>query len=247
MAKKSVKPIVKQPVLPVVVKPGEQEKPKIALIFDDLGENIRDVRNIASLNIPVTVSVIPGLRFSQEAAYAAAGKGFSVLIHLPLAPKREEKFRTNKYQFISSSSSHRKNEFLLRSYLNAIRVAIGVNNHMGSQATENYELMEMVLKEVKLKKLIFIDSHTSPNSVVCAVARKIGLPCMVNDGFVDSVPGEEAITKKIIMLIDKAKQKGKIIIIAHPHKTTIEMLKKQIITWEGQVDFVTIKDYFELD
>jgi polysaccharide deacetylase 2 family uncharacterized protein YibQ len=47
-------------------------------------------------------------------------------------------------------------------------------------------------------------------------------------------------------LIEKAEQKGKIIVIAHPKRITINFLKKKLPTLQKRVDFITIEDYFDL-
>jgi hypothetical protein len=233
-------------ILPIANKKLNINRPKIALIFDDLGESLKDLKEIYSLDIPVSVSVIPGLKFSRNIAHIAYRCGFSVLIHLPLQPKDEENYKTDKYKFIKSSLSRREIESLLRYYLNSIRVAIGVNNHMGSAATEDTKLMKIVLKAIKRKGLIFIDSCTSPKSVAYALAKEGNIICGYNEGFLDSNDSMEAIEKKLNEFIDKAKEKGKIIIIAHPKENTIKVLKRKLPLLKEKVEFVTLKDYFEL-
>ncbi|MBU2251223.1 MAG: divergent polysaccharide deacetylase family protein, partial [Candidatus Omnitrophica bacterium] len=110
-------------------------KPSVALIIDDLGESLSDLRELYSLDVPLTVSIIPNLKFSKNIANIASRCGFSVFIHLPLEPKQGEKYQSKRYRFLSPDLSQRENEALLRDYLNSLRVAVGVNNHMGSKAT----------------------------------------------------------------------------------------------------------------
>ena len=50
--------------------------------------------------------------------------------------------------------------------------------------------------------------------------------------------------KKIDQLLKKAKDKGKIIVIAHPRASTIKFLKQRISALTEEVDFITIKEYF---
>src|SRR3989338_4735292 len=69
---------------------SEEFKPSLALLFDDLGESLSDLRELYSLDIPLTVSIIPNLKFSKNIAYIASRCGFSVFIHLPLEPKQGE-------------------------------------------------------------------------------------------------------------------------------------------------------------
>jgi len=219
-------------------------KPSIALIFDDLGGSLNELREIYSLGIPLTVSIIPNLKFSKNIAHIASRCGFSVFIHLPMEPKKSESYRTDQYRFISGNLSRRENEALLRNYLNSIRIAIGVNNHMGSEATEDGELMSIFVRAVKSRGLIFIDSRTSLDSVAYEIANRAGLACGYNEGFLDAVSDPDHMQKQIDQLLKKAKNKGKIIIIAHPRATTIKFLKSRIAALKEEVDFITIKEYF---
>ena len=52
--------------------------------------------------------------------------------------------------------------------------------------------------------------------------------------------------KRMDELVKEAKSNGKIIIIAHPRKNTIKFLKRALPSLRKKVEFITIKDYFEL-
>ena len=234
-------------VLPIVNRHVNPHKPKIALIFDDLGESLGDLKEIYSLDIPLSISVIPGLKFSKNIAHIGSRCGFSVLIHLPMEAKDGEKFKTDKYQIINSLLTKREVESLLRYYLNAIRIAIGVNNHMGSAATENPELMRIVIQEIKKKNLIFIDSRTSLSSVAYDIAKNENLICGYSAGFLDSIDDVAVIKEKLQELVKKAKQNGKIIVIAHPKKNTFIALKDKLPSLKQEIEIITLKDYVNLD
>lgn len=221
-------------------------QPEIALIFDDLGESLRDLREIYSLDIPLTISVIPNLRFSKNIAHIASRCGFSVLVHLPLEPANEQEYQTDKYEFITSDLSSREVISLLRRQLNSIRIAIGVNNHMGSRATENPKLMKIILRELKKRGLIFIDSRTSLKSIAYNQARKMEVVSGYNQGFLDATDSIEVIEERMKELVALAQQIGKIIVIAHPRKNTLRFLKSRLPALRKKVEFITIKDYFEL-
>lgn len=231
--------------IPIISENKNYSQPEVALIFDDLGESLKDLKSIYALDIPVTVSIIPGLKFSKNIAYISDRCGYSVFIHLPLGPKNKVSFQTMKYSFIDSSLSHRQIDSLLKSYLNSLRVAIGVNNHMGSEVTENPQLMKQILKAVKSKGLIFVDSRTSLNSVAYDIAKTEDLICGYNEGFLDSVDDVEAMNKKFDSLLAAAREKGKIIIIAHPKEKTFKLLKQKLPQAKEEVNFVTMKDYFD--
>lgn len=231
------------PVAGINQQKGVSAKPKIVLVFDDLGESLKELKRIYSLATPVTLAVIPGLRFSKNIAYIGSRCGFSILIHLPLEPKQGKNYRTNKYRFISSDLTKREINTLLKYYLNSIRIAHGVN--MGSQTTEEEKLMRHVLEAVKRKGLWFIDSATSPNSVAYKIAKEKNMVCAQNDGFLDSGQGVAAIEEKLVFLLEKAKEKGKIIVIAHPRDDTLTTLEKKLPVLKKEVEFITLKEYFE--
>jgi len=222
------------------------QRPKIALIFDDLGESLKDLREIYSLDIPLTISVIPNLKFSKNIAHIASRCGFSVLIHLPFEPGSSQQYQTDKYRFITSDLSKREVISLLRQYLNSIRIAIGVNNHMGSLATQNQQLMKIVLTELKKRGLIFIDSRTSLKSIAYEQAREMELISGYNRGFLDAIDSIKVMEERMEELKDLAQEKGKIIVIAHPRKNTLRFLKAQLPFLRKKIEFITIKDYFEL-
>jgi len=221
-------------------------QPQIALIFDDLGESLNDLKEIYSLGIPVTISIIPNLKFSKNIAHIASRCGLSVFIHLPLQPEGNSFSKSGKYRFINSDLSQRETIFLLRCYLNFTRAAIGVNNHMGSKATQDSKLMKIILNEIKKRGLSFVDSRTSLDSVAFKIAKEKGLICGYNEGFLDSVDDLEEIEKHMKILVSKAKEKSKIIIIAHPRQKTFEFLKKELPELKKEVEFINMKDYFEL-
>jgi len=221
-------------------------RPKIALIFDDLGESLKDLKKIYSLDIPLTISVIPNLRFSKNIAHIASRCGFSVFIHLPLEPASSEQYQTDKYKFITSDLSEREVILLLRQYLNSIRIAIGVNNHMGSAATEDRKLMRIILNELKKRGLIFVDSKTSLKSIAYEQAREMELISGYNQGFLDAVDDIKVMEKRMKELKELAEANGKIIIIAHPRENTLKFLQEQLPLLREEIEFITIKDYFEL-
>ncbi len=217
--------------------------PSIALIFDDLGHSLSDLQRIYSLDIPVTISVIPGLKFSKNIAHIGSRCGFSVFIHLPLEAEKTKKSRLFS-RMITTDLNKREIRSILRHNLNSIRIAIGVNNHMGSKATKDPRVMKIILKELKRRNLVFVDSRTSPDSLAYDLARKIGLTCGYNQGFLDSVDTLTQMEKRMDDLILKAKEKGKIIIIAHPKNKTLRFLEKNLPKIKEKINFITIKDYF---
>lgn len=233
-------------ITPFIHTEMHANKPQVAIIFDDLGESVKDLTEIRSLGTPVTISIIPGLKFSNNIAHLASRAGYSVFIHIPMEPNHPERFVTSKYKFVGASMPRRELDSLLRYYLNSIRVAIGVNNHMGSLATKDARLMRTVIAAIKQKGLIFVDSYTSGATLGYKIAKREGVICGKNEGFFDSLEDPQEMKARFEELVARAKEKGKVIIIAHPKKKTFELLKEELPVLKDDYEFVTIKDYFGL-
>jgi len=64
-----------------------QDQPIIALVIDDFGNNYGPVaKGILNLEIPLTVSILPGQRRSERVEKEARKRGHAVFLHLPMEP-----------------------------------------------------------------------------------------------------------------------------------------------------------------
>lgn len=227
--------------------PVVHDKPQIAIIFDDVGGSLKELQTLNSLDIPLTVAIIPGLTYSRQISGLAGRYGFSVFVHIPLEPKNAGRYTFPVAQRpISASMSDAQIKQLLNEYLDSLRNAIGVNNHMGSAATENKHVMEVVLGVISHRGLAYVDSRTSLVSVAYQTAQDMNMIAGNNEGFIDAVNDSAKIEAKIDFLVQKAQEKGKIIIIGHPRNRTIAALRKKLPAIKEKVTFITMRDYFEL-
>ena len=119
----------------------------------------------------------------------------------------------------------------------------GVNNHMGSKATEDRSLMRIILKKIKRRGLFFVDSMTAHNSVCAGLADEMGLNFGKRDVFLDNINTREAIIKQIMSLAQKARRRGYAVAIGHDRHLTMQVLKEEIPVLESQgFEIVSIKE-----
>ncbi len=197
--------------------------PRVAVVIDDLGNNLLVARELVSLEIPLTLAVMPYRPFSKQVAELAHLFGREVLLHLPMEPENGEEFGG---EGVLRAEAGR--EEILREIdagLQAVPYAVGVNNHMGSRFTRDRERMTWVLARLKERGLFFLDSLTTPNSVVREVAVDVGLPYVARHVFLDDPPDEAVIEKRIAELLDRAHATGAAIGIGHPHPPTVAALR----------------------
>ncbi len=206
--------------------PGERSA-LVAIVIDDLGQDMKQAREIASLSKKITMAIMPGLPQSVKIAEMARQEKREVLIHLPM----EHHSKGGKAAPGMLRNDMTPMEFLttVSSDVDSVPGAIGINNHEGSSLTENKEAMKFLMAELKARNLLFLDSVTSPNSVAYATAKEFGLKAARRDVFLDNEGDNPVyIRKQLDELSESARKHGKAIGIGHPHPATISELRKWI-------------------
>jgi polysaccharide deacetylase 2 family uncharacterized protein YibQ len=213
-----------------VIKPSDKTA-LVAIVIDDLGQDVKPAREILSLPAKVTFAVMPGFPQSRKVAELAKQNNREVLLHLPM----EYRSRNGKPAPGMLRSDMTPMDFLntISDDVASVPGAVGVNNHEGSSLTENKEAMKFLMAELKARDLLFLDSLTSPKSVAYATAKEFGVKAAKRDVFLDNESdNEEYIRKQLEELVRIAKAHGWAIGIGHPHPATISALR----TWIAEAD-----------
>ncbi|MCK5739730.1 divergent polysaccharide deacetylase family protein, partial [bacterium] len=217
-------------------------RPKIAIIIDDFGyaEN-GTVAEFIALNTPLTLSVIPGLPFTKTIAAAAKKAGKTVLIHMPMEPYNKQ-VTDNGFRLMTTMSAAEIRNRLERA-IDQLPEAIGLNNHQGSKAMENTDVVTTLVDKLNEHQLLFVDSQTSSHSVGIKIARTHQLPAIKRDVFLDNEELPEKINKQLERLASIAQKRGYAVGIGHVKPATLAILKKRIPALEKRhFQFVSITD-----
>lgn len=218
---------------------------KVAIIIDDLGYSLETIREICSLKVPLTVSVLPYSPLARETAWIAYQNGLEVMLHLPLESVNDTE-NNDIEGLIHSRMSREEIERMLDSNLEQVPYIKGVNNHMGSKITANRSLMNIILRRLTDKDLFFVDSRTSGRSVAYKVAQSLGIPSAFRNVFLDGEIQEKYIQKKLIELFRFAQKKGKAVGIGHPFQETLKVLKDNLdLANEFNVELVFVSQIVE--
>lgn len=207
--------------------------PMMAIIIDDGGYNLENFKKILDLGKPITYAILPEAPFTQETSLLARQKGNQVLLHLPMEPQ-EGNHAPLENNMIRCYMSPQQIKNIIHNALKQVPEARGVNNHMGSKATENHKVMKALMEVLKKEKLFYIDSNTSLKSVGPLLAAQDGVPFARNEGFIDQEKNVSAIKRAIRKAIKKAQKEGKVVIIGHPYTETGQALKEMISEIENE-------------
>jgi polysaccharide deacetylase 2 family uncharacterized protein YibQ len=103
---------------------------------------------------------------------------------------------------------------------------------MGDRFTSSETAMRPVLRELKRRGLMFMDSMQSAVSVGPGVARNLKLPVAIVDRVIDVTANRAAINRELAEIERIARSRGNVIALAHPYPVTVRRLQR----WFGQLD-----------
>lgn len=216
---------------------------QVSIIIDDMGGSLEMAKNFLELPYPIAFAVLPYEPYSREVAQLILRHGHVVLLHMPMEPHDYPKKNPGKGALVLSQDKETQRRLFLKA-LEQVPGAVGVNNHMGSRFTEDREAMGFFLQMVKEKDLFFVDSATSDKSVACDVAREIGVVCLRRNVFLDHEPSVSFISAQFVRLSDMAASRDMTIVIGHPHRVTLEVLRKKLVEIQAKhVELVSIDKF----
>jgi len=213
----------------------ERKTGKIAIIIDDFGYyDNKTTAKFLELGYPVTLSIIPGQKYSNKIAQDAKKFNKTIMIHLPMEAL-EENVEDGDYTIRTNMSDSLIAQRIQKA-IASLPSAVGINNHMGSKATADSRVMNIVMNELKPSGKFFIDSRTTGKSVASEIARKSDLKFAANDGFLERNRSEEKeyIQRKLAVIARIAKKRGSAIVVGHPYKETIAVLEEELPKLEKQ-------------
>ncbi|MDD4764760.1 MAG: divergent polysaccharide deacetylase family protein [Atribacterota bacterium] len=215
--------------------------PKVAIIIDDLGYQMEIAERIMNLDYPITVSILPFLPYSSTVAQMAREKNKTVLLHLPMEPHNSN-VNPGKGAIFSTMKEEEIRNKMTANFLEIPDID-GINNHMGSKVTENREIMEIVLSEIKERNIFYVDSVTSPYTVGYELSREMGIKTAYRSVFLDNEQEIEYIRSQLQLLKNYAIKNGNAIAIGHPYCNTVDVLyeAKNVLRAEG-IEIVRLEE-----
>ncbi len=197
--------------------------PTISLIIDDIGYSRCRAREFLELDVPITFSILPRLRYSEELAFEIHRAGHEVMLHQPMEPYAHGLEPGPGALYVGDDRERIART--MEENVSQVPWAAGVNNHMGSRFTESEKEMLEALQVVAARGLFFVDSLTTSRSRGYEAARKLHMPAARRNVFLDNVRDKGEILRRLQMLKRGAMLHGHAIGIGHPFSETVLALR----------------------
>jgi len=230
-------PVVKkQKPAPMTLDPNA---PKLAIVIDDMGEDLKLANGLAALDAKITFSIWPDSSHVKKTIAIARKNGNEIMVHLPMQPKGYPKINPGTGALLVGMNADEISARTLAA-ISKVPGASGLNNHMGSSFTENYSGMLVALKQLKRKHLFFLDSRTTPNSAGRRAASKTQVTFYERNIFLDNVKDLSAIKYQLSKAAKIARKKGQAIAIGHPNHETLKAIRQWIAENKGKIRIVPV-------
>jgi len=210
--------------LPFLIPPA-QNGATLVFVIDDAGMNAEYTKRYASLPFPLTIAVLPKLLHSKDCAYIVRSSGKELILHQPMQSLNHN--LDPGPGKISVDMSFSQISSIINENLAEIGPGVkGLNNHEGSEVTEDVLRIGAVLDVCLENKIYFLDSRTTANTKAPQSALERDMTIFEKSGpYIDNIVSREAMLKEIYKSLEAANKNGSAIVIAHVDKSA-EILPK---------------------
>lgn len=208
-----------------IVSPQPAASPgsgQLAIIIDDCGQWLGTEEDLIALPIPITLSVLPHVRYTGRIAQEASDAGKGVMLHLPMEPLSHVYPGPGEIKDAMTDDEVTKQT---EDDVAQVPLAKGANNHEGSEASADGRVMKDVIAVMKEHGLFFVDSRTNAKSVGQSIAQEDGVPNARRDVFLDNEANLAYTESMLEQAVTLAKENGSAIAIGHPKPTTLAAIR----------------------
>lgn len=210
---------------------------KLAIVIDDVGYRPAD-QAVMRLPLPVTVAILPVAPHAARMAEQAAKQQRDALIHMPMQPRGSTRVEAGALHTGMDAAAVRRT---LEQALQVVPHARGLNNHMGSAATADPALMQLLMQELKARHLLFLDSRTTAATVAESTARRFEVPTLRRTVFLDDNNSLTKVQAEFQRAVSMARHKGWAVAIGHPRPNTLKVLQEGLAHLPADVQLISLR------
>ncbi len=221
------------------------ERPRVALIIDDMGNQLELGLRAVMLPGALSYAFLPHTPYVPVLAELAHSKHKLVMLHQPL-----QSHGGNQLGPGGLTLDHDRQAFsrVLSENIAVIPHIQGVNNHMGSLMTRHPGAMQWLMAVLGEEGLFFVDSRTTEKSVAYRVAQERLIATAGRDIFLDHDRKLVKIRQQFKKLLKIAKIRGSAIGIGHPYPETLQVLEEELPNLSKQgIDLVLVSEFTKID
>lgn len=200
--------------------------PKIAIVVGGLGLSQTGTQEaIEKLPADMTLAFAPYGASLDRWMQKARLDGHELLLQIPMEPFDYPDNDPGPHTLLVANSNQEMTDRLAW-LLGRMTNYVGVANYMGARYTASEPALQLFLKEVTRRGLMFMDDGTSSRSLSAATANGLRTPFSRADILIDDVPRPKDIAARLLQLEGTARAQGIAVGMASALPVTVEELAR---------------------
>lgn len=218
-------------------------KPKVAFVFLGLGDQKDILNDIISLKIPLTIGIIPGLKYAKELAYHSHYCGFTVILSLNLY----EQNSVQKYPFrdglLDINTTQKEIKSNLNAYWDYIRFNWGFIIPVKYTLTPiEEEKMRLIFNNIHNKPCLILNDNLNTINPLMNLAQMNKVKYLTSNYQIKAEDDFKTIINLLVNIIKKHTNNDKIIITVEYRQKVSANLKQILFSFKDKLELITIKD-----
>lgn len=207
------------------------EKPVVVIIIKGLGLSSSSTREALQLPTEITMGYSPYSPSLDMWVKKTKASGHEIILNIPMETSN---FKTNNpgpYSLLTQSSDE-DNATRLKMLLNLTKGYNAVYSENTEVFTHSINSIRPTLELLSNEGKYFVYGGGYSNYSMIQIANSINYPILVNDLVLDDDISAAAINQKFRELEKIAKDKGYVVVMAHPYPMTIRLIQAWLPTTE---------------
>jgi polysaccharide deacetylase 2 family uncharacterized protein YibQ len=201
---------------------------RVAIVIEDLGDDLRLARQVAEIQAPIAFAVDPVRPFAREVAELAKLFGREVIL-LPTTARPGDDDDGGP-RVVAIDSGENEVHDLLDQAITAVPHVVGLRYPAVTGPDVDQERMAWMLAWLKLHALYWL-SDGEPHPSIRQLAAALAIPIASRTLILDAEPRESVVREQFAALVALARQQGPTIGIGHPYPATLEALATVLPEW----------------
>ena len=175
--------VIKRPSPDQGQKTVKKPSKVLIIVIDDVGYNTFQLAPFLKFPGPISFAILPSLDYTQAVQTMIAAAGKSILLHQPMEAIGVLDAGPGAIMDSMDDETIRR---VIEDNLAQLPLARGMNNHMGSLASQDERVMRLVLDACRKAGIYYLDSVTIGNSLAGVVARSMHYRILERTVFLDN-------------------------------------------------------------
>lgn len=200
------------------------DKPIIIIIIKGLGLSSSTTEEALDLPANITLGFSPYSPSLEDWTKKAAEKGHEIILNVPMETEDYNINDPGPYALISKSSKE-DNITRLKMLLSLIKDYKAIYSDKDEIFSHSIQSVTPILEFLKKEGKYFVYGGGYSDFSLIQVAKDLEYPLLINDIFLDDEISSDSINAKIKEIEEHAKERGYVVVTAHPYPITLRMLE----------------------